>query len=178
MPRCISPLSLKRGNERLVVPCGKCNFCLQAKRAEWTFRLRQELDVCSSAFFLTLTYDDYQLPMSPAGVPELRKDHVQKFMKRLRKLNVAKLRYYTVGEYGSRTERPHYHSIMFNLEVKALNALPQVWGHGHVHVGDVSPASIHYTTKFHLNKHRDWEEKGVRREKPFLLFRIGPVVSA
>lgn len=176
MPSCISPLSLKHGDERHVVPCGKCNFCLQAKRADWTFRLLQELKVSHSAFFLTLTYEDKNLPMV-GNRPSLCKEHMQKFMKKLRKVNSLPLRYYSVGEYGTKTDRPHYHSIMFNMDRKGLDKLRATWGHGNVHVGEVSVASIHYVTKFHLNKHAMWEEKGEVREKPFLLLVIAVAES-
>lgn len=179
--QCISPLSLKRGDVRTVVPCGKCNFCLQAKRADWTFRLKQELKVCRSASFLTLTYDDSHLPVV-GGFPTLRKDHMQKFMKRLRKetskVSDLSIRYYSVGEYGTRTERPHYHSIMFNVPLEVMDRLRDIWSLGQVMVGTVTGGSIHYVTKYHLNKHNGWEEKGDVREKPFVLSLIAQAGSA
>lgn len=182
MASCISPLSIKRGEVRTVVPCGKCNFCLQRKRSEWAFRLRQELKVCTSAYFLTLTYRDECLPLSPCGIPELRKDHMQLFMKRLRKENArhcgSRLRYYSVGEYGTRTDRPHYHSIMFNLCQEAVIKLDSIWSLGGTYVGPVGPGAIPYVTKYHLNKHTGWDAVVERRSRPFVLSAIGPVVSA
>ncbi len=179
---CISPLTLVQKGKRNTVPCGKCNYCLQANRAQWSFRLRQELKVAETAHFLTLTYDDAELPLSPSGIPELRKEHVQLFMKRLRK-NHAKtgktiwkgtkyahrsskwpsLRYYFVGEYGTKTDRPHYHAIMFNLHQDTLGTLADIWGQGHVQLGNVNAASIHYVTKYVVNRHGDYETKA----KPF-----------
>lgn len=167
---CISPLSLKHGDVRTVVPCGVCNFCLQVKRGEWTFRLKEELRVCDSAYFLTLSYDDKHLPAGGSLV----KAHMQNFMKRLRKfegrrVNRPPLRYYSVGEYGTKFGRPHYHSIMFNMSVKTLNALTDIWSHGYVHVGEVTGASIHYVTKYHLNKHHGWDKENGDKQKPFCL---------
>lgn len=68
------------------------------------------------------------------------------FFKRLRKATKqTDIRYYAVGEYGSQTWRPHYHIILFNVEIQhVLNA----WDKGEVHFGNVSEASIGYTLKY------------------------------
>lgn len=162
--RCISPLSLRQNGSINVVPCGKCNFCLSSKRDDWSFRLRQELKVSTSASFLTLTYSTDKLPINPSGHLELRKSDCQLFMKRLRKVNSVPLRFYTVGEYGTRTARPHYHSILFNLDPSVRTQLHQIWQLGNVHVGDVTGASIHYVTKYVINRHQDVYDG---REPPF-----------
>lgn len=149
--KCLHPLSLVLDGKRQFVPCGKCNFCLEARRAHWTFRIQMESKVATAAHFLTLTYSDENLPINDCGFPELRKRDVQLFMKRLRKMTPAKLRYYFVGEYGTKTQRPHYHAIMFNMSESLVAALPDAWPQGHVYVGSVTGASIHYVTKYHVN---------------------------
>lgn len=165
--KCISPIWIRKTGQH--VPCGKCNFCLSVKRADWSFRLSQELRVATTAMFLTLTYSDEELPLSPQGVPTLVKKDVQLFLKKLRKKNEEfteeKIRYYTVGEYGTQTARPHYHSIIFNVSKEAKNLLAQIWGKGNVHAGQVTPASIHYTTKYVINRVGVYEIKA----KPFTL---------
>lgn len=176
--RCISPLSIRRDGQRQTVPCGKCGFCLQSKRADWSFRLVQETKVASSAHFLTLTYEDDKLPFNQSsGLPELDKKHYQLFTKRLRKeqstFSEEKIRYYSVGEYGTKTERPHYHSIMFNLSPLLENRLVDIWSHGHVKVGDVTPASIHYVTKYVINRYDDYNG----REPPFALMSRKPALG-
>lgn len=65
------------------------------------------------------------------------------------------LRYYTVGEYGTQTHRPHYHSIMFNMQPQLLRELPEIWGQGITHHGTVTQASIHYVTKYVIEKEVD-----------------------
>jgi hypothetical protein len=68
-------------------------------------------------------------------------------MKRLRKSNPgSKLRYYIVGEYGTKTNRPHYHALIFNIG--DISTVDRAWTHGLVHVGSVNSASIAYTTKY------------------------------
>lgn len=175
--RCISPLEI--GHNRF--PCGKCNFCLQVKRADWTFRLLQEQKISKSARFLTLTYADgydqdgvHIAPVSEDGELQLSKRDVQLFTKRLRKVCVGhKLRYYSVGEYGTETQRPHYHSIIFNLPRNVLPQLQAIWGKGNVHVGAVSFASIHYVTKYVVERHGDYGG----REPPFSLMSRRPGIG-
>lgn len=175
--RCISPLLVRTSNRREFVPCGKCNFCLQVKRGDWTFRLLQEQKDCCSSYFLTLTYEDDALPFSMEGEATLRKQDLQLFGKRLRKVQSkvtdVRLRYYSVGEYGTETSRPHYHSIMFNLERSVLARLSDIWSHGMVHVGEVERASIHYVTKYVIN--RPGEYGG--REPPFAFMSKRPGIG-
>lgn len=106
--KCISPVYVRR--QQMHVPCGKCAFCLKKAIDAWCLRLRHELEVSSSAFFLTLTYNDEHIP--PDG--NLSKRDLQLFIKRLRKRNPG-VRYFAVGEYGSEGSRPHYHAVIFNL---------------------------------------------------------------
>lgn len=186
--RCINPVEI--GSNRF--PCGRCNFCLESKRVDWSFRLSNELKRASTAKFVTLTYDDVNLPIMTSEVspgvygdfPSLSKHDVQLFKKRLRKANdeayaaqrlvAPSVRYFTVGEYGSDTFRPHYHSILFNVHFKVLDKLPSIWQKGQVHVGTVTKSSIHYVTKYVLTHRLDC--KG--REPPFSLMSRRPGIGA
>lgn len=169
--RCISPLRLRKSGEWVVVPCGKCNFCLMSRRADWTFRLFQEFKVCSVACFATFTYCD---ELMPEGM-EVRKDHFQDFMKRLRKaVSPVKLRFYAVGEYGSKTFRPHYHALLFNVPAAVRSDLEKIWSFGSVHVGSVSMASIHYVTKYHVNKYGECGD----RAPPFATMSRRPGIGS
>lgn len=177
--RCISPITLRTKDGLNTVPCSKCNYCLANRRADWSFRLYQEFKVAASADFLTFTYEDEKIPLNPvSGIPELRKNDYQLFKKRLRKeaakYSSLSLRYYACGEYGTKTMRPHYHTILFNLPREVLPKLDSIWSHGFCHRGDVSPASIHYVTKYVINKYDDFE--GV--EKPFALMSRRPALGA
>lgn len=156
--RCMDPVTVVLDGKRQFVPCGKCNFCLETRRAHWTFRLQMEMKISSSAHFLTLTYADENLPLSDRGLPTIEKRSLQLFTKRLRKLqDDTPIRYYSVGEYGTRTGRPHYHSLMFNLQEKTVDRVHEIWSLGNVLIGTVTPASIHYVTKYHVNKIGDFE---------------------
>nr|UXQ87912.1 MAG: replication initiation protein [Microvirus sp.] len=174
--QCPSPISLPHPHGttpamRLSVPCGKCVFCLSNKRNDWSFRLNQELKTADSAHFITLTYSDETLPLSDGGRPQLSKRDAQLFIKRLRKhQGTGKIRYYLVGEYGPKTKRPHYHAIIFNITPRTILYLEDIWQHGNIQVGTVKPASIHYVTKYVLNKYDDFQ--GL--EKPFSLMSTSP----
>ncbi|WNK13174.1 MAG: replication initiator protein [Microvirus sp.] len=168
--RCINPLTLKSG---LTVPCGHCNFCLSNRRADWSFRLYQENKVSQSSHFLTLTYDDSTVPVGDDCLSLCKRDY-QLFTKKLRKESETPLRYYAVGEYGTQTARPHYHAIMFNMLPDLCDQLPKIWGKGQVHVGQVNPASIHYVTKYVIN--RDIDVRG--REPPFTVMSLRPGIGS
>lgn len=127
------------------VPCGKCPMCVKRRVSQWSFRLMQEEKVSSSAHFITLTYDTPYMPLTDRGFMSLCRRDVQLFFKRLRKRNQNKLRYYIVGEYGGRTNRPHYHAILFNADLATISP---AWDRGHVHFGTVSGASVGYTLKY------------------------------
>lgn len=106
--KCMSPVYVRKVMQH--VPCGKCAFCIKKAIDAWCVRLRHEMEVSTSAFFITLTYNDEHLPPNE----ELSKRDIQLFIKRLRKVN-AGIRYFCVGEYGTEKGRPHYHAVIFNL---------------------------------------------------------------
>lgn len=148
------------------VPCGKCIPCLIAKRQEWTFRLEQEFKYSHGALFVTLTYDYKHYPSKGS----LDKRHVQLFLKRLRKRDgTNKIRYYCVGEYGSRGGRPHYHLLLFGCSESTVRLSWQDSKGcpiGIVHCGTVTPASIAYCTKYVIQKDYEVDPE---KEKPFAI---------
>lgn len=107
-----------------LVACGYCDRCRKSWASDWMVRLKEETKVSSSAYFITLTYDDEHVPWNyneETGecVQSVRPKHVQDWMKRIRKfqkeVSDEKLKYFLVGEYGDQTLRPHYHLMLFNL---------------------------------------------------------------
>lgn len=97
--------------------CGKCRACRVNYTSMWKLRLLYELDNFSDAMFITLTFNEENLCKHGN---ELKKEDVQKFIKRVRRYmtynnDKRKIKYYFVGEYGSLTKRAHYHGIIFGL---------------------------------------------------------------
>lgn len=150
----------------ITVNCGKCIPCLGLKRADWVYRLHEEHRHSDGALFITLTYHPKYLP------DELKKRHLQLFIKRVRKLEVGRrIRYFAVGEYGSKRKRPHYHLLLFNCDLSGQTII-KAWRHakskeplGIVHFGKVSEASIAYCTKYIVQPELVYPDKS----KPFAL---------
>ncbi|WNK13700.1 MAG: replication initiator protein [Microvirus sp.] len=145
---CDSPFYVlpKAGTEKVPVPCGRCPVCKRKRASSWAFRLKQHERKCPASF-VTLTYDTDHVPISVNGFPTLCKRDVQLFYKRLRKLCPGiRIKYYTVGEYGTQGLRPHYHAILYGAIDQSI--IDQAWGLGSTHVGTVTGASIEYTLKY------------------------------
>lgn len=107
------------------VGCGQCVSCRVNKRRQWTGKLLAELQSHpeGSCVFVTLTYDDKHVPLTPDDQPTLEPRAAQLFVKRLRRdlPLVGEFRFFLCGEYGDRTERPHYHLAGFGLHLSPDN---------------------------------------------------------
>jgi len=149
---CINPITLKKQEQ--TVPCNKCYVCLQRRSNQWNFRLMEEALHSSSLVFLTLTYE--VPPITKNGFYNLDKEVYPAFMKRLRKNLDTKLKYYAVGEYGTLTQRPHYHAIVFNLHKEHFEQIQNSWNYnkkgkyipGHIHLDVGNDNTIKYVTKY------------------------------
>lgn len=176
MSECKYPIRIRNPNYKfdpikeyshLKVPCGKCMICKSRKSRDWIFRLKQELQVATSAFFVTLTYSDENLLYSESGIATLHKPDFQNYIKRLRKDTVKettdKVTYFACGEYGLKTKRPHYHAIILNTYSPLIE---KNWQSGQVHIGTVTEDSIAYTTKYIMKQNEEWE-KALNFDKSF-----------
>lgn len=130
----------------------------------WTLRLLFEFMSHTESCFVTLTYDNDNLPYNIYGQPQLCKLDIQLFMKRLRKMFKGKeIRYYCAGEYGEQTKRPHYHLILFGIDFNKLGldcyhsslTLRTLWSYGNNSVGTTTVNSIQYVAGYVLKKYVD-----------------------
>ncbi len=112
------------------------------------FRLKKEYENSCSSAFVTLTYSPDTLPLSDCNVPTLCKTDLQLFMKRLRKSIVNPIRFFAIGEYGTKTHRPHYHLLLFGCPPNIAEHIDKTWQKGLYSIGEVSGASINYVTKY------------------------------
>jgi hypothetical protein len=118
-----------------LIPCGHCAACKLTASSSWANRMEMELPYHENAWFVTLTYNDENIPYRYTwdnGTGEivtenysLNYDDLTKFWKRLRRYidyNIenykGNLMYYAAGEYGSTTHRPHYHAIIYDLPIE------------------------------------------------------------
>lgn len=166
----------KRAEERyqkLQLPCGKCQGCRLDRANEWATRAWMESKNWTKNCFITLTYSDVHIPKNRS----LRKKDLQDFWKRLRYYEKGKdywdnprtgkhenpIRYFACGEYGGKTQRPHYHAGVFNWEPDDLKKykknhtedwlytskkLTKAWKKGHVIVGKMTYETSCYIARY------------------------------
>lgn len=151
---CYHPWRTDKGN---VVSCGQCRGCRASHAREWAMRCMHEASMHEDNIFLTVTYDRDNEPPNRS----LDRAAFPLFMKRLRK-EIGKVRYYHVGQYGSRFNRPHYHALLFGWSPsdKALltvregfpvftsELLRATWPAGLSEFGSVTPQSAAYCTGY------------------------------
>lgn len=163
--QCLTPKYLSK--QDMVVPCGSCAFCAATRRSDWSTRIEYEAKLHVSKKFITLTYANPHLHWAH-GNPQLDKRDLQLWFKRVRKSG-AKIRYFAVGEYGSKTYRPHYHVLLFGDVSEEV--IRTSWSFGTVHIGTVTQASINYCLGYVVNKTPMHLHKRVR---PFVLMSRKP----
>lgn len=144
------------------IPCGQCIGCRLDYARMWSARMLHENKMHNESCFLTLTYNDDTVPLGNTLV----KEDVQDFIKKLRKKTKKKLRYYACGEYGDKTERPHYHLIIFGFFPEDSNKYKktkdgqlwtsektaQIWGKGFTVHGIVNADTAAYTARYVVKK--------------------------
>lgn len=149
------------------IPCGYCIQCREEQARQWAVRITHEATLHNENAFITLTYNDANLPTDGG----LRYADLQKFWKRLRK-RYGHLRYYAVGEYGDKSLRPHYHACIFGhgfthqriviREEPTLlwttKELEMAWGLGNVSVGDLNFQTARYTASYVTKKLRSKQQ--------------------
>lgn len=144
----------------LALPCGKCLSCRLAHAKEWAVRCVLEAKSWKYNYFLTLTYDDEHI-----GDNKLSRRDLQLFLKRLRN-EFDGVRYFACGEYGSNTNRKHYHLILFNCDIKDLKLLGKpeqgayfdsktirdIWSKGHILLTEFSYSTASYIARYTTKK--------------------------
>ncbi len=96
----------------LVIPCGRCIGCKLEQSRQWAVRCVHEASLYDRNCFLTLTYNNDNLPKDGS----LKKNDFQNFMKRLRRKLKNEVRFFACGEYGENLSRAHYHALIFGYE--------------------------------------------------------------
>lgn len=172
-----NPDYAERQGRLLQLPCRHCVGCRLDHSKSWANRILLEQRYHDSSYFVTLTYDDEHLPYgygTDSSTGEIVSTHatlvkadLQKFFKRLRKVTKQKISYYSAGEYGSQTFRPHYHCIIFGLKLDDLKqirrnfnnepyfvspTIEKVWPFGIHVIGNVTMQSAAYVARYTLKK--------------------------
>lgn len=126
---------LARNQLMQTIPCRKCWACQLNYSAEWATRIMLETQNYDNCYFITLTYDDENLPIFDSISYQnkifendgtwiegsLAPEHVTRFFKSWRKelerKGITGCKMFYCGEYGTQTHRPHYHLITFGFEM-------------------------------------------------------------
>lgn len=193
---CLHPYYLK--DQGIYVPCGKCPNCRARSRYDLSTRIYLETAFAGSAFFVTLTYDEDNLPRTKEGKLCFDKVQVQDFMKRIRRrLEPTRLRFFLTCEfgdgkdaskylkqYGQEYGRSHYHAIFICDTKRTLREMRDyvqaAWPFGYCSVSTCSMARIQYATQYAL-KDEDYLYKDYEKgdpSKPFRLFSLKPGLGA
>ncbi len=144
--------------QKIDIACGQCIGCRLDKSREWAIRCVHEAQMNEDNCFITLTYNEKNLPHDGS----LDKTHFQKFMKKLRKTTDNKIRYYHCGEYGENLQRPHYHACLFGHDfadkeffqnsngndLYISKQLDKTWNKGFATIGNMTFETAAYTARY------------------------------
>lgn len=147
------------------LPCGQCIGCRLTYSRNWAVRCIHEAQMHQENCFITLTFSPEALE-ARKNPQSLDMREFQLFMKRLRKKIKNKIRFFHVGEYGEKNQRPHYHSLLFGYDFPDKNlftksngislytseTLQKLWPHGFSTIGDVTFESAAYCARYCLKK--------------------------
>lgn len=149
---CFKPIDV----DGRLVGCGQCMNCRINKQRVWSARIQLEQLFHLDSVFITLTYDEENVPRDPnLGDQILVKSDLRKFIKDMRNgyrsMN-HKFRFFACGEYGSETQRPHYHVILFGVGLEAEQTINKTWGKGFTQVGELTPERASYIAQYTTKK--------------------------
>lgn len=165
--------------KELLLPCGRCQACRLERSKQWAIRCMHEAQMHEHNAYITLTYDEKNLPENNS----LTYRDFQLFMKRLRKarsrnataflhapsghlLSKREIGFYMCGEYGEKFDRPHFHAILFgidfadkklfstrqNFRLYTSETLTKIWQKGHATTGAVTYQSAAYVARYVMKK--------------------------
>ena len=143
---------------------------------QWAIRCMHEASLHENNCFITLTFSEAAL-WTRDNPGSICKEELKRFLHRLR-VNIKRkdpnytegeqpFRYFACGEYGEKTQRPHYHVLIFGWtppdkqpykltkaghQLYTSEFLETTWGHGFAPVGDVTFDSASYTARYCLKK--------------------------
>lgn len=149
----------RRIRDNQQVPCGNCLGCRAEQGRQWAVRMMHEAQMHQHSWFLTLTYDDDNLPENGTLVPE----HFRSFVKSVRRDQPpGSVSFFGCGEYGDQRRRPHYHAVLYGVEffdrylhthrsgnpVWRSETLERYWNRGLSEFSNVTMGSASYVASY------------------------------
>lgn len=182
-----SPGKSYQGARSKLLPCGQCLSCRLTKAQHWATRILHEAQMHDANCFVTLTYEDAQLPRFGQLVPL----HAKQFMRRV-VVALGKTRYFLVGELGDDNHRPHYHAILFGQDFGADRyfwrtskdghrcyrspKLEQLWPYGLCEITDVTTGTAEYIGRYSVKK-QNGDRAAAAADQEFFDPATGEVVA-
>lgn len=178
------------------LPCGKCLACRLGRSRETAVRCVHESMMHKNNMFLTLTYNNENIGLNKLDYshfqqfvkklrhnifqelldelfPRLTADEQRKLWRSLTKqrrdelYGKVKISILSVGEYGTKNGRAHWHALVFNYwpqdstlkytsergdRVYYSKSLEELWGRGIADYGTVTLESAGYCARYSLKK--------------------------
>lgn len=149
------------------LPCGQCIGCRLERSRQWAVRCMHEKQMHEESCFLTLTYDDENLPLGGTLVKSDLSLFVKRLHNRLLRSRGVGVRFYGCGEYGEQYGRPHYHVLIYGYDfadkrlfqrnkrgepLYTSEELRELWPVGHHSIGAVTFDSAAYCARYIMKK--------------------------
>lgn len=171
-----------------MIPCKKCIGCKIDNAKQWGARIYLETKDTKNNIFLTLTYNNDNLPKNEKGIPSIKEKDWTTFINTLRKKFERKgekgIKYIVASEYGSKTARPHFHAIIMNINLTDIKktrikssktklplleseTINKIWNKGGAYFGTVTNESACYIAGYTIKGQQDtnYEELGINPQK-------------
>lgn len=164
----VNPITRKK----TLTKCGKCIPCRVGYRIPWEYRLFQEYKKWNfTGCFCTLTYSNDKYDVNKG----LDYSHIQQYHKDLRQKGL-KFKFFTVGEYGEKTARCHWHELLFGIPSTCRHIIFDCWRkwcyEPQFIVSPITTGRIRYCLKY-LDKEsvsvNEWEDDTKNYSFEFLL---------
>lgn len=137
-----------------------------------------EAQLAADNAFVTLTYAPNPDPEKDAY--SLEPKHHQLFMKRFRAaIAPMKVRFYMVGEYGDRGQRPHFHYVFFGYppcrrvrkmrggcNCQSCKTLSNCWGRGFITNDELNPQRARYVARYVIKKMTRFDDARLGNRHP------------
>ncbi|AXH74636.1 MAG: replication initiator protein [Microviridae sp.] len=172
---------------QITLACGQCHGCRLERSRQWATRCVHEAAMHKYNAFVTLTYNEDNVP----NRSQLQHEDFQKFMKRLRKhTGLDRVRFYMGGEYGPEHGRPHFHAAIFGYDfpdkkyfkrspsgerIYTSEILEKLWPYGYSSTAELTFESAAYIARYCMQKvtgpmaeehYKRQDEKGEYQLKP------------
>ncbi len=178
---CENPVPTNVG----MVPCRKCLSCRINLQRTWAARIQLEALFHPYSSFVTLTYNQQSMPVNEYGLSTLYPRHLRLFLKRLRNSN-GSFRFFGCGEYGTQTERAHYHVVLFGVSIMWEPLISAAWCDpetketmGFISIYELNEARAAYVAQYTTKKLTGTNAVGLHgREPEFSRSSMRPGIGA